>query len=132
MANGTQAAAPAMAIPQMMVKGTCGTCDAFERFHGNPTLGKCIRHAPTAVICRYVPISRLDPKGQMVQVLEGQIDGAFPSTQQSLTCREYVEAEMPDYIPPRPPADAGLTAFEPAAEPDGAANDAVAAEPSSE
>lgn len=123
MANGT--AAPSMPVPHTLVKGTCSTCDAFVRFPGNPTLGKCIRRAPQAVICRYVPIARLDPKGQMVQVLEGQIDGAFPSTQESLTCREYVEAATAPVF-----ADGGLTAFEPI--PEAAANDEVAAEAASE
>ena len=73
----------------------CGNCQAFVVIKGHPSgAGTCRRRAPVPLVQRYFSGSTLGEKGEIVQVLNGLVDGFFPPTVPSLSCMEFVRKEV--------------------------------------
>ncbi len=90
---------------------TCNNCRAFGDLNNGH--GVCRRRSPTALVQRYVSGTVVDGTN-VIQVLNGLIDGFFPPTRHDLWCLDFVPGSRQDADAPQhdPAAEAAALAAE--------------------
>ena len=70
---------------------TCATCDAFyPAKSANGKVGQCRRGPPQTIVTAYIVEEIPDKSGrQLMRAAPGSIDGAWPATGSSLSCKCY-------------------------------------------